>query len=466
MRIASGVGLAVTLFFLGGCQSTPPGDLARIESIEDSPAWTAASSNEPFSAANWVQDFQDPQLHALIDEALAGNLDLLAAYSRLEAAQAQARMDGADVWPSASLTHSGSRNYRGDSGVRNDSFGLNARVSWELDIWGRVRASARSGKVSYEASEADYRAAHLSLAANTAAAWFNAVEANAQLKLSEMTLEAFKNNLQVINERFARGLATALEVRLMRANVASAEASYEQRLRILDGSVRSLEVLLGRYPGNRLEVGDTLPTLEGFVPAGLPSELLQRRPDLQAAERRLRAAELDASIAHKNRYPSISLTASGGTGSDELDNLLDSDFKVWNLAYNLTQPLFQGGQLAAAADRADAQFKNTLYGYGQTLLQAFREVETVLVAQDSLRREETVSQTQMEESIAAETLAWEQYNRGLVDIVTVLESQRRAFNARRTFLQVRLDRIQNRIDLYLVLGGGFATEIRDTPSDS
>lgn len=449
-------GMASLGLLLGACSSIERTDTAAIDTLGATPAWTAAAaSSDVFSARDWTADFQDPELQGLIDEALAGNFSLQAAYARLDAARELARMSGAQVWPSATLNSTGSRYYSEASNMRSDTFTANARVSWELDLWGRVRASAKSAQAGYEATEADMRAARFSLAANTAAAWYAAVEAKAQLELSQMTLDAFRDNLQVINERFGRGLSSALEVRLMRANVASAEASYEQRLRMLDSSVRSLEVLLGRYPANALEVSDALPELDGRIPAGLPSELLQRRPDLQAAELRLRAAELDADVAHKNRYPSISLTATGGTSSDELDELIDSDFHIWNLAYNLSQPLFDSGRLAAAADRADAQYNVSLASYGQTLLNAFREVETVLVAQESLAREERVSRVQMEESIAAETLAWEQYNRGLVDIITVLESQRRAFSARRTFLDVQQARVQNRIDLYLALGGGF-----------
>ena len=184
-----------------------------------------------------------------------------------------------------------------------------------------------------------------------------------------------------------------------------------------------------------------------------------RRPDLIAAERRLAADATLVKATKKARLPGIVLTGSGGTSSRELGDVFNEDFKVWSLNYNLGMPIFQGGRLLALEKRIIAIYEQSLANFAQTALIAYSEVESALIDQDSLRRDEEAQQLAVIEYTAAEELAWEQYNRGLVDIITVLESQRRLFNAQRALIQVANQRIQSRIDLYLALGGGFAQDI-------
>lgn len=449
------------LLLVSGCVTPPPDQSDKLE-VAPPVGWTALPPDADITFRDgWLLDFGDSRLRMLVDEALRQNYNLRAAAARLEAARATATVSGADRWPQVSGTLDGSRRTRTGSGgfaitsSRSDSFNLALNLSWELDIWGKLRNAHQAGIADWQASQEDYRAARLSLAAGTARAWFNVLEAELQVQLAEHTVKSFEANLATIEERFRKGISSALDVRLTRANVAGARNSLNLRLRQRDAAVRVLEVILGRYPEDGLEVAEVLPVIKRVVPAGLPSGLLERRPDIVAAERRLAASDRRAAAARKSLLPSIRLTASGGTSTDEFDELLNSDFKVWSLASGLTQPIFQGKRLKANVERSRANYEEALADYTQTALTAFREVESTLAAERYLTEQEKALKLSVEESVGAEELAWDNYQAGLSDIITVLESQRRSFDSQRQLLSIANERLQNRIDLYLALGGAF-----------
>ena len=225
--------------------------------------------------------------------------------------------------------------------------------------------------------------------------------------------------------------------------------------------LRQLEVILGRYPGAGLAAPQTLPGLPHPVPAGLPAELIARRPDLAAAERRLAALDRRVAGARRSLYPRLSLTGSAGTASNELGDLVDTDFSVWNLVGNLVQPLFQGGRLRANVDLQRARLEEAVNGFGQAALTAFLEVEHTLVAEDLLARRQVALDEAARQAEGARRLALEQYRYGLTDYIVVLESERRALLAQSEALAVRRARLDARVDLHLALGGGF--EITDLP---
>src|SRR5690606_4413191 len=306
-----------------------------------------------------------------------------------------------------------------------------------------------------EAAAADLRAAALSLAAQTAKSWFAAAEAVAQLELALGTEAIWQRSLDLAQSRFERGLRPALDVRLVRTDIEDARALVEARRRQADALRRQLEVLVGRYPGGEIEALGGLPDPGGPPPAGLPSELLQRRHDVVAAEHRLAAADARVASARASLYPRLSLTGSGGTASEDLADLVDADFRVWSIAGNLAAPLFEGGRLRANVARHEAERRAALAAFQETLLDAFREVETALAAEERLSREAEHRAAEVEEAEAARALAEDRYARGLTDVTTLLAAQRRELMARSALLDVRRRRLDNRIDLHLALGGGF-----------
>lgn len=238
----------------------------------------------------------------------------------------------------------------------------------------------------------------------------------------------------------------------------------ELRERQRDAAVRSLEVILGRYPADQLDVIPDLPPPPSAVPAGLPADLLTRRPDIIAAERRLAARHQQLKASKKALLPNISLTATGGTTSDELKDLLDTRNLIWSLAGNLAQPIFQGGRIRGDIALSKARKDEAIATFAQSLLVAFQEVETTLAAESFLTSQSSSLETAVLESQAAEALAWKSYQNGLSDIITVLESQRRSFTVQSSLIALNNLRLQNRLDLYLALGGEFESPNSSTPA--
>lgn len=417
---------------------------------------------------DWVSGFTGANLEKIIAEAVENNRDLRAAASRMAAARAGVQIASSELLPAIGASGDARRFQRvltsssrlvgsGDtvSTDRVNSFGLNLNLNWEVDLWGQVRNRVKAARADYVASLGDYYAAELSLAANAARAWFNCIEAESQVRLTAKTLESFESSLDVIEKSWRRGVAPALDLRLMKANVAGARAALSGRERERDTARKSLEVLLGRYPSGELRTAIDLPGLRGQVPAGIPSELLNRRPDLVAAQNRLAASLERLDAARKEFLPSLRLTSGTGLASDDLYQIMDLNRLAWNIAANIAQPVFEGGRIRGEIDLAEARKNTEVNTYAQEVLDAFFEVERALAAEQYLREQTSASAEAAEESIAAEQLALAEYNRGLVDIITVLESQRRSFESQRNLILLKNLLLQNRIDLYLALGGDF-----------
>jgi len=425
-------------------------------------------SNNTSSTAGWLADFNSTTLNTLVLEAVTNNPDLRVTAARLKIAQANVLIAGADRLPKLTATAVASRTKRNSASgfkitsSRNNRFSPTLDLAWELDVWGRLADTRAAALFDAGEAEANLQAAQLSLAANTAKGWFNVAESELQVKLAQQTYQSYTNNLAVLEEGFQRGLTKALDVRLMRTSVRNAENALQLRLRERDGTRRSLEVLLGRYPKNEVPSNDALPTINKSIPVGLPAQLLIRRPDLVAAQRNYLAAHRRTSAAKKDRLPQIRLTTSYGTSSDELKDVLDINNNVWSLAANLSRPILDGGKIRSQIDRAKAQQEEARFNYVQTALQAFAEVETALAAENYLTKQETALRASVTEALEAEKLAMDDYLAGLASIVTVLESQRRVFDAKRSLIDLQNLRLQNRIDLYLALGGEFAQQMKNT----
>lgn len=449
-----------TITFLCGCAHPLADNSHAVEQAGSEIAvpegWDGSEGEQPIGL--WVDSFDSEELESVVREALTANLTLQAARARLEEAEAVARIEGAQRLPNLSANLTGRRQMT-SSGTepvtreRFNTFGANLAVSWELDLWGRLQANVNAADADFAAEEADFAAARLLIASRVIEAWFSAVESQLQLALAGEALRSFESNLSIVEERFRSGLNPALDLRLARANVASARSTFHQNERLADVASRQLEVLLGRYPSGRITVGENLPVLLEPVPAGLPSDLLNRRPDIVASRSRLLASSARLQASKLALLPSFSLTGSLGRSSNELEDLLEDSFDVWSLLGGLSAPLFQGGRLRANISRADARLMESVANYEQTLLTAFREVESALAAEGFLREQKRSLDAAAEESSRALELAEERYGRGLVDIITVLEAQRRAFSSRSAALFAQKALLSNRLSLHLALGG-------------
>ena len=320
-----------------------------------------------------------------IGQALDANPNLNAAAARLDAAWAQARMAGAEQLPQIALSSglSMSQMNMAQFGVSlpnmpskfdSQRHNLTLGAQWEIDMWSRVRSGKRAARSGALGQAADFAGARHSLAGQVAKAWMLVIEARQQERLARFTVTTYETTVERIRARFEQGVRSSLDLRLAEASLAGAKANVAERITAANRATRQLEVLLGRIPANELTIPAELPSMPA-VPASVPAKLLARRPDLVAAEHRLNAAGANVSQAKASLYPQISLTASTGTSTSDLSNLVSGDSLIWTVGANLMQPVFQGGRLRQNVKMQRANFKAMESGFRSAVLNALSEVE-------------------------------------------------------------------------------------------
>ncbi len=449
--------LLASVVALTGCLSQPRDERVSAQL----PA--AFSSEEELPApppTGWLQSFADPALNRWVDQAVQDNFDINAALARLEAARQQRIIAGSTLWPSLGLELDGQRSKTVTSSTTSydNNFAANAVISWEVDLWGRLRDGRKAADYLYQAQQADLDYLRLSLAGQVAQAWYN-VEAATQLQeLLRQRVDNLKTNLDIIEYGYRQGINAALDVYLARTDL-SAEMNnlYQQQATTRD-AIRQLQLLLGQYPSGELpEAGSdaSLPALPPLDLSQLNTETVRYRYDLQSAYLELLATDRDLAAAHKARFPSFSLTGRAGDSSDELDTLLDTSSLAWNLLANLSQPLFAGGRLKAAEEQQRQLVLEKEQQYLQALHAAFSEVAQALTNETSLNQRLEQVEEAKKFAEAAETIAFDEYRKGLSEYTAVLEAQRRAFAAQNTVVTIRNQLLQNRIQLLLALGGHY-----------
>lgn len=441
--------------FLAGCSfQAPINDLA----IRTPGTWAEASrGKEGKISTGWVSEFPDAGLKRSVNEALEHNRSLKAAAARLREAKEETIIARARQLPTLDAgTRGGTSD--GPDFSRIQSYDLNLAASWEPDLWGRLRDLTRAAEADERAAIEDFRGARLSLAANAAKSYVNLISAEQEVDLAVFTLESFQKNLRIIERTYKATGEGALDIQFARTNVSSAERTLEARKLDRDNAARSLEVLQGRYPGGQSRAAKTLPDLPGSVPAGIPASMIERRPDLAAARARIFASAQRADAARKSLLPDFSLSGTGGAAGARLSDLLKPDFLIANITARVDQMIFDGGALAANARGALASNDRLVSEYAQLALDAFREVEATLAADRSLGIQEKFLKSEVEQASLAEKQAERDYAEGInPNILSVLEAQRRANNARAAIIRLRNQRLQNRFDLHLALGGDFKT---------
>ncbi len=462
---------------------------------------------------DWVASFNDPQLGGLIDEAIRHNNNLQAAAANLAAARSNVTVARAGLFPTLDTNGSAGRiaivrdptiaaqaGGGGGAGTLNldasqleDQFGidrdddgrldgldldgdgfaetplpnrriyinnyqLSARISWELDVWGRIRDETGAAYNEAFATLADLDGARLSVATQAAQGWYDLIEARLQRELAERTVEARSSSLRVTERRYQRGIASSLDVRLSRSQLASDQATLLQRKQQEQQASRRLEVLLGRYPSAELAAADALPVLPSLAGAGAPGDILARRPDILAAEARMEAAGLRSSAARKQLLPQLSISANVNTSGPVLADVIDPERLAGNLFSSLAQPIFQGGRLRANAKRARAQAEAAIFNYAQIVLSAYEEAENALAAEVILAGREEALRLAYEEALAGQELTERRYNSGATNIFNLLDAQTRRIVAESQYITVTSQRLRNRVQLYLAIGGSFVTE--------
>lgn len=414
--------------------------------------WRAFETGPDAIQNGWLRSFGDPALEALVSEALAYNSDLRIAASRVEQAAANVRIAGGALYPALSIS---GRTGIEDSGEGSGLQGLIMQASWELDVWGRVRYGARSAQDAYAATDADYISARQSLAALVAKAWFTAIEAAAQNALASDMLTSANALLSLANDRLRVGVGSEFDVSSARVNVNNYQDALVQTGLARSQALRALETLLGRYPSAEIAVAPQFPPVPVRAPVGVPSELLQRRPDVVAAWRRVGAAFNRVQQARAARLPKLTLTGSVSDLTSDLFVLQDRDNPAWGIGGSLFAPLFTGGALKGQVEARTAEQKQAVAAYASTALKAFSDVEGSLAGESAMLARESVLATSVADSQRALQLAETRYRVGSGDLRSVQQQQISWNAARVNLLRVQSERRIQRVNLHLALGGDF-----------
>ena len=400
----------------------------------------------------WWLQFEDPFLDRMMTQLFAGNLALEQGLARLQRARAAFAVTRAGLFPAASLDGEGTRS-RTAGGFTGDSYRGSLTVGYELDLWNKFAAQSEAAALTVSASTGDLEALYLSLSAQLADLYFLAVEQRAQQKLTDESIAAFRDTLERVERRYRAGLVEAVDVYQARQNLLAAKTRRPAIEANLKAAEHAIDVLLGDYPGqDRFGRIDTLPRNPARFPAGLPADLLTRRPDVRAALARVRAADAEIAAALAERLPAINLLgALGHARTETLVGPVSGD--VWSLVAGLAMPVLDGGRRRAEVERREAAFDENLATYRQTILVAFREVEDGLVA-NRTTEEQIVLQTQ--QTTAAEgslRLALDRYLQGVTDYLPVLVAQARQLESRSELIRLRRQLVSARISLAKALGG-------------
>jgi multidrug efflux system outer membrane protein len=418
------------------------------ETTEIRPEWAAPAEDSGQVDDDWLATFNDPQLDALVAEALDlqnPNLRVLAA--QVDRAQAAARLAGSALKPTVALGADLSGT-AGPDPVEQTSAGAGIGISWEPDVWGRVQAGANAADENLRATVADFEFARQSLVANVAITWYLATELRLQADLAREVVDLLHESVRLVETRQSVGQVAMQDVYLVRADLASAEDALQQAISGQQQARRALEILLGRYPAGEIETATELVPVPPAIGAGIPSDLLERRPDIIAADRRVAAAFFLTEEARLAKLPSFPLSVSVG-GSSDLSGL------IGDLSAGIVAPLYTGGALEAQLEIATADQDAAIAAFGATVLQALEQVEAGLTNEALLERREMFLSQSVDNNKQAYDLALKQFDVGQIDLLSVLQMQSRWIGARTGLLRVKNARLAGRINLHLALGGGF-----------
>ncbi len=342
------------------------------------------------------------------------------------------------------------------SSFESENYNLNLSVQWEVDIWGKLLNERRAIFTDYISTKNELIYLQFSLSAQFSNAYFSAVESSLQFQLAEEITQSLSDIRNIVQDRYQKGLATSLDLRLAESSLALSKVQLENKNIQQSNAIRMVEIFMGKYPSATLKVSSTLPELFPNTPAGLPSTIIQRRPDIQSALQKVEAMGFRVAQAKRNLLPGLTLTASGGTSTSDLKDILNGDYSVWNLGANLTAPVFQGGRLRANLALSKSNFSLAEQEAIKSILTAFGEVEQGLSADASTQRQFLAITDAVIQAEAAYTLALDRYENGLTDLITVLNSQQQWADTKSTKIAIQNIRLNTRINLLLALGGDFA----------
>ncbi len=433
-------------------------------------AYASGTAQESAAPAAWQEYFAEPRLRQLIEVALTNNRDLRIAVLNIEQARATFQIRRADLYPTVGVAANASRAPAAGTGDLTNSFSVGVAISaWEIDFFGRIASLKEQALAQYLATEEGRNAAQVSLVAAVANGWLNLLADEELLELSRQTLASREESVRLTKLRLDSGVASELDYRQAQSLTQAARATLaqQQRQRALDEN--ALALLLGQalpdsirasLAGSKLADAPAMATL----PAGLPSELLIRRPDIRQAEQQLIGANANIGAARAAFFPRIALTTQAGTASGELSGLFKSGSWGFTIAPSLLLPIFDAGRNQANLDSAQAGRAIAVAQYEKAIQTAFREVSDALAGQATLEDQAQAQRLQAEAETVRLQLADLRYRNGVASYLDLLDAQRSLFAIQQAVVQVRLAQLQNQVSLYRALGGGVSAAAAGTPS--
>lgn len=405
----------------------------------------------------WWEHFKDPVLESLVEQGLKQNLELAGNWEQFRAALAVVDRESSFLWPQIDATAGTAVSRPQDEFSRNEDFRAGLSASYELDLWGRLRAAVQAEEFRAQATLLDYQAAAMSVSAEISITWFRLLSARKQLELADEQIETNQDIMRLIRARFTGGQIRAVDIlrqEQLLESTRNEKIFYETQIGVLKNQ---LAVLLGQPPQNIDQLTEAaLPEIPPLPDSGLPLELVRRRPDLKRSYNIVLAADREMAVAIRSKYPRISLDAVGQAQGDNFNTL----FKDWayTLAGNLVGPLFYGGRLNAEVDRTEALKNSTLYQYGQDVLVAFREVENALLREQKQNERILLLERRLDLFSKTNRQLKNEFLNGMTDYLEVLLSLDQEQQLQREMIQAQQERLEYRIALYRALAGGFETE--------
>jgi outer membrane protein, multidrug efflux system len=458
------VGVVIILATVTGCTVGP--DYVRPD-VDTPDEWrfTIEEANGTVNA-KWWEQFDDPVLDALIQDALANNKDVRIAAARVEEFAARVDITRAGFYPQIGYDGAAGRNRSAGNSRINDSYLASLNVGWELDIWGRIRRATEASRAQLLAEEEVRRTVILTLVSSVASSYINLRSFDRQLEIAVRTLESRGNSVELFEIKFEGGVVSELEVAQIRSEYEQAAVRIPSLERQIALQENALSILLGHNPGD-IPRGKTIDKL-GLpqVPAGIPSELLTRRPDIQRAEQDLIAANAQIGVARSQYFPTISLSGLFGYANTELHDLLQGSSEIWGIGADALGPIFTGGRISSQVRASEAVQRQLLVGYTQTVQTAFREVDDALISSVK-RREELAAQGRRVAALQAYAhFAQIRYDEGQVSYIEVLDSERRLFDAELLHTQSMNGVYASLVSLYKSMGGGWIEEAETVANET
>ena len=451
----------VTLFMLGGCMTGP--DYVR-PPVDAPTAWRISDQGaRDLANTSWWEQFNDPVLNDLIATALRENKDLLIATARIEEYAGYLGISRSQLFPQIGVGGDASRQLGSIAGAdalkrTYSTYDLVAGVNWEIDLWGKIRRQNEAARAQLMASEDAQQGVVLSLVAAVAGSYSSLRSLDRQLEIAKATAKSRGESYRIFQDRYAGGIISLLELSQNKSQYEEALAVIPKVEKEIGLQENALSVLLGRDPGP-IPRGKAIDQLVlPVVPAGLPSSLLERRPDLREAEQKLIAANAQIGVAKAAYYPSISLTGALGVASGNLSDLFSGASKIWQYGASLSAPVFTAGQLAGQVQVAEAQQKQALLGYQKAIQDAFRSVNDALIDQDRTRAQLAAQRQQIDSLKTYADTARLRYDNGYTSYLEVVDAERSLFNAQLTFTQSEQTLLQAMINLYKAMGGGWTAQ--------